>query len=390
MEDKVVKVLQIGKYFAPDKGGIETVTKVIFDHFVQEKVVNDVLCFKKGKGTQKVYYGKSFVEKCGSSFHIASTPSSIVFFYRFCRLRNDYDIIHIHTPNPLAAIAVSLFPVKGKVLVHWHSDIVTHKFLHFLFGFFEKRLLKRADLILGTSPVYVQHSRYLRGYDSKTNYLSLSVDESNYTVVHDRVQEIKREYDDRKIVFALGRFIYYKGFEYLIEAAQFLPDDYVVLIGGGGPLKDKYISLINQYKLYNKIFVLTDISQKDLGNYYKACDVFCLPSIKKTEAFGLVLLEAMVFAKPIVATNIPGSGTSWVNVNNRTGINVEPKNGRALAEGILKIMNSNSYNVYCANSRKRVEEKFTTFKFINELKKYYSELIEPKAAVVKQINRKAI
>jgi rhamnosyl/mannosyltransferase len=384
------KVLQVGKFFYPDKGGIESTTKFIFDHFVHDENVNDVICFKRGKGSQKIYYGKSFVLKCGTAFHVASTPISFKFFYWFRKLRNNYDIIHIHAPNPLAAVALFLFPPKGKVLLHWHSDILTHKFLYFFFRSFENHLLKRADLILGTSPVYVQHSPSISRYDFKANYISSSTAESNFEVNEERVNEIKNEYDGRKIIFALGRFIYYKGFEYLIEAAKYLSDDFVILIGGAGPMKEKYVALIKEYNLYNKVYLISDISQNELGNYYKACDVFCLPSTEKTEAFGLVLVEAMVFGKPVLATNIAGSGTSWVNVNNVTGINVEPKNGKALAEGVLKIMEEGNYKRFCINSRKRYEEKFTNTKFIDKLIKYYIQLIEPATAVIKQLNRKVI
>jgi len=155
-------------------------------------------------------------------------------------------------------------------------------------------------------------------------------------------------------------------------------------------MKEKYVSLLKQHDLYNKIFLLSDISQKDLGNYYKACDVFCLPSTEKTEAFGLVLVEAMVFGKPVLATNIPGSGTSWVNVNNVTGLNVEPKNSKALAEGILKIMDEENYQTFSVNARKRFEEKFTNVKFIDKLKNYYSGLVEPATGLVKQLNKKVI
>ena len=98
----------------------------------------------------------------------------------------------------------------------------------------------------------------------------------------------------------------------------------------------------------------------------------------------------MVFGKPLLATNIAGSGTSWVNVNNVTGINVEPKNPKALAEGILKIMDETNYKTFSINARKRYEEKFTNVKFIDKLKKYYSQLTEPTTALIKQLNRKVI
>ncbi|MEJ7682672.1 MAG: hypothetical protein WKG06_33410 [Segetibacter sp.] len=136
MKSHEYKVLQVGKFFYPDRGGIESTTKFIFDHFIHDENINDVICFKRGKGSQKIYFGKSFVLKCGTAFQVASTPISFKFFYWFRKLRNNYDIVHIHSPNPLAAIALFLFPVRGKVLLHWHSDILTHKFLYLFLSFF--------------------------------------------------------------------------------------------------------------------------------------------------------------------------------------------------------------------------------------------------------------
>jgi glycosyltransferase involved in cell wall biosynthesis len=390
MKSETRRVLQVGKFYNPDKGGIESITKAICDGLPRELYHVDVLCFKRKKGTQRIVDGHSFILKCGTFFNVASTPISLKFFYWFRKLRNDYDILHIHVPNPLAAIALFMFSVKGKVVIHWHSDIVNHKLLHFFLSFFERKMLKRADLILGTSPVYIQHSTFLRPFLSKAGYLSGGSDPQNFAVNMNRVREIKLEYDHRKIIFSLGRFIYYKGYEFLIEAAKYLSNDHVIVIGGGGPLKEKYLNLIAKLELYNRVFIVNDISQEDVGNYFEACDIFCLPSNKKTEAFGLVLVEAMIFGKPIVATNIPGSGTSWVNAHGVTGLNVEPNNSKMIADAIFSIMSSESqYLEYCKNSKMRFHEKFSNEKIIEDLSRHYSRLLN-QGTIVKHISKKVI
>jgi rhamnosyl/mannosyltransferase len=249
-------------------------------------------------------------------------------------------------------------------------------------------LLKRADLILTTSPVYARFSKPLQPHLNKCDHLLLSVDEEKFRVNHGRVREIKERYSNRKIVFSLGRYVYYKGYEYLIEAATMLPDDYVVLIGGGGPLKEKYQQLIIDFGVQEKVYMVHDITQEDVGNYYEACDIFCMSSCEKTEAFGIVMLEAMYFSKPIVATNIQGSGVSWVNTHGETGLNVEPKNPRALADAILQIMN-NDYDTFAMNSKNRFEAFFTNKQMLAKLHNTYAQLLNREAVIEKTYSVKA-
>ena len=390
MTSTKISILQVGKYIYPEKGGIETITKTMFDYLQNEVIQNDVLCFKRKKGTQKTIYNGSSIIRCGTFFNIASTPISIKFFAWFRKLRNNYDVVHIHHPNPLAAIALFFFPVKGKVVLHWHSDILTHEILYFLFSFFERKMLQRADLILGTSPTYIQHSPHLQAFHAKCKYLHCCTDESKFSINPARVEEIKRSYDNRKIVFSLGRFIYYKGFEYLIEAASFLSDEYVVLIAGGGPLRDMYIDTIDRLKLFNKVFLIQDVSQEEIGNYFEACDVFCLPSCQKTEAFGIVLIEAMLFGKPIVSTAVTGSGITWVNANGITGFNVEPRNSHELAEAIGRIFHENLQDKFGENGRQRYKSKFSREEFLMKYTELIEHMFKVETAVIKQIASNAL
>ncbi len=385
-----MQILQVGKYFYPEKGGIETVTKSIYEELNDGQTKVDVLCFSRRRKTTRLKDGNSFILKCGSFFRIASTSISFGFLRQFKKLRNNYDIIHLHLPNPLGAIALYLYPPKGKVLVYWHSDIVKQKFLYSFFRFFEKKALERADLILGTSPVYVQHSAPLQPFLHKAGYLSCCTDDGCFSVHQAEVERIKDFFGNRKIIFSLGRFIYYKGFEYLIEAARFLPEDYVVVIGGGGPLKSKYLKLINSLNLSNKVFLISDIPFSDVGNYYSAAHTFCLPSTEKAEAFGVVIAEAMCFSKPVVATKIHGSGVAWVNLDGITGFNVSPRNSEQLAAAILRIDAEGLYESFAKNARHRFIEKFTISSMGDELRAYYNSLLHPQTGMVKDIRAKVM
>lgn len=147
----------------------------------------------------------------------------------------NYDIIHVHHPDPMACIALFLSGYKGKVVLHWHSDIQKQKVLLKFYQPLQEWLLKRADLILGTSPVYLAESPCLQSVQGKTRCLPIGVEPMRPQA--ERVAAIREKYPCKKIVFSLGRLVAYKGYEYLIEAARFLDDDYVLLIGGTGPLK---------------------------------------------------------------------------------------------------------------------------------------------------------
>ena len=130
----------------------------------------------------------------------------------------------------------------------------------------------------------------------------------------------------------------YKGFGYLVESAKYLSDDYVILIGGQGPLKDELEQMIRENGLQDKVKLLGRLSDQEVASCFGACDIYCMSSVFKNEAFGIVQIEAMSAGKPVVATKIPGSGVSWVNEDQVSGINVEPADPEALAGAFRTIM----------------------------------------------------
>lgn len=149
--------------------------------------------------------------------------------------------------------------------------------------------------------------------------------------------------------------MYYKGFEYLIESAKYLNDNTIVLIVGAGPLYEDLINLIKKLALEEKVYLIGKV--ENIQTFIKKCDVFCLPSVERSEAFGLVLVEALFYGKPLVTTEVYGSGMSYVNKNNITGLVVPPKNPKALADAINKIlMDKDLYQKFSKNALERFKE----------------------------------
>lgn len=369
-----MKVLQLGKFY-PIKGGVEKVMYDLMSGLSERQVRCDMLCASIDKHYQEIKRNEfSTIFAMPSLTKKFGTMISPKLISRLKKIAPQYDIIHIHHPDPMVAYALYLSGYKGKVIVHWHSDIIKQKNLLKLIMPLQNWLLRRADLIVGTTPVYVKESPHLNDYQEKVTYLPIGIKPLVYE--EEKVLKIRKEYPGKKVVFSLGRLVEYKGFEYLVEAAQYLPDDYVVLIGGTGPLEKDLSNHIKKLNLENKVKLLGRISDEDLPNYYGACGLYCLSSIMKTEAFAIVQIEAMSFGKPIVATKIPHSGVAWVNADGISGINVGIKNPLEIAVAIRKILEDKYlYEKLSDGATKRFHDVFMEDKMIESCISLYNQVL---------------
>jgi rhamnosyl/mannosyltransferase len=286
---------------------------------------------------------------------------------------NKFDVVHIHHPDPMACLALYMSGYKGKVALHWHSDIIKQKKLLKLYRPLQNWLIRRADMIIGTSPVYLQSSPWLKNVQDKTVCLPIGV--VPLEVDEDGAAALREKYKGKKIIFSLGRLVPYKGYKYLIDSARYLDDSYVVLIGGEGPLKDSLREQIESSGLQDKVRLLGFLSDEEVAAYFGACDLFCMSSVYATEAFGIVQIEAMSAGKPVVATRIPGSGVSWVNAHKESGINVEPKDSEALAKAFKSILESeDTYNAFAEQASRRYREMFTKSRMIENCIEIYKSI----------------
>ncbi len=369
-----MKILQLGKFYPPDIGGIENAIYNITEELNKREIVCDVLCSNsESKYTEDVFNGYK-VYRTKSYGKVASTSITPQIIFKLREIVSRYDIIHMHHPDPMANLALFIVnPKKQKVILHWHSDIIRQKFLLKFYLPLQNWLLNRADAIIGTTIEYIAGSNYLSKYKHKCVSIPCGIRKFDYDI--NIVNQLRERYRGKKVIFALGRFVYYKGFEYLILSANYMNEDTVLIIGGDGPLKSKYLKMVKKYNLGEKVYLIGNIPQEILGSYYEFCDIFCLSSIDKSEAFGLVQLEAMSFGKPVVATNIPGSGVNWVNQDGITGLNVKPEKPVELANAFKHILKNERLYIFSQNAERRFKEEFTIEKETDRIVELYTRVL---------------
>jgi rhamnosyl/mannosyltransferase len=370
-----MKILQIGKFY-PIHGGVE---KVMYDLSIglsQRNIHCDMLCTVTKRQKPGIIQVNEYARILCMPVWIKlfATMISPAMIAKLRKIQSEYDIIHIHHPDPMACLALFFSGYKGKVVLHWHSDILKQQILLKLYGPLQRWLIERADVIVGTTPVYVQLSPFLQQVQDKVTSIAIGV--KPLKAKPDQTNRIREQYAGKKIIFSLGRLVEYKGYEYLIKAARYMDDDYMVLIGGSGPLKIELQRLIDELGVNKKVELLGFVPAEDLAAYFMACDVFCLSSIWKTEAFGIVQIEAMSCGKPVVTTRIAGSGVDWVNANGISGYNVEPQNPEALAKAVRELLSdSQQYAKFSARARVRYQTMFTQQKMVDSCLKLYNDIL---------------
>jgi rhamnosyl/mannosyltransferase len=356
----MLKILQHVKSFHTTHGGVERVVEELVPELNRfPDVETDILC----QGREHRDYallGKGRVIQAKTDLELAAASLSRNDFRAWRRIAANYDIVHVHLPWPQSNLNLFLKRFDGAVVVHWHSDIVRQRLLYAGFQWLERWLLRRADRICVTSPKLLQESAALEGFRDKALSIPIGMPESTHVISDEDIEALRNRYGGKAIVFALGRLVTYKGFEYLVRAASTLRDDAVVLIGGEGPLRGALESLAGELGVAGRVKLLGHLSGRDVELHMRACTAFCLPSVQKSEAFGIVQIEAMRAARPVISTRIHGSGVDWVNQDGVTGYTVPTEDPAALAQSLARVAGDAALaSRLGANGRKRYEELFT-------------------------------
>ncbi len=264
---------------------------------------------------------------------VASTPLSLSL--PLLLRRESPDIVHLQFPYPVAEVSQWLLRRGRATIISYQSDVVRQAAILKFYNPILKRVLRQADRILASSPNYIQSSPWLRPLARKCTVVPLGVDVKRFASPQPaRVQAIRRRYPGPLLLF-VGRLRYYKGLEYLIRAMQRV--EATLLIVGTGPEAARLGAMSYDLGLAEKVHFLADVSDEALPVYYQAADVFVLPSSHRSEAFGIVLLEAMAAGTPLISTEL-GTGTSWVNQDGVTGLVAPPRDADALARAINKLL----------------------------------------------------
>ncbi|BBV06419.1 glycosyltransferase [Providencia rettgeri] len=374
-----MRILHYTKYYPPFHGGIEKVTYDLVDGAIKKGHDVEVLCYEHKKERKKTEI-KHNVTRSKTLFTVFKMPFSISILFSLAKKRKQCDILHVHLPNPLAMVYVlltNLFCPKIKIIAHWHSDIVKQKTLLKIIKPIQYLFLKHADSIIVTSKPYSESSKCLSKFKDKIIVIPIGINIDGLELNIKHSENFKSINSNKKIVFSLGRLTYYKGFKYLINSANYLDDSILIIIGGVGEEKESLEKLIISNNLQDKVKLLGSIDSNLIASYYSLCDIFCLPSIERSEAFGVVQLEAMSFAKPVISTDIKGSGVSWVNKDNESGLIVKPENSKQIANAILQLANNQDlYQKLSIGAFNRFNKLFTALEMNKMTLKLYKDLLD--------------
>jgi glycosyltransferase involved in cell wall biosynthesis len=350
-DDSLVKIVHCYKDFDPPvHGGMERHIALMC-RFQRAWADVEALTCSRSFATRVVTRDGTRVTEAGEWGRIQSAPVSPMYPLHMRRLRAD--VLVIHVPNPTAELGYLLARPPGKLIVRYHSDIVRQASAMKVYGPFQMKFLRQAAIILPTSQAYIETSETLRALREKCRAVPLGILPEEFSRPDPaRIAALSAQYG-RFVLFS-GRHRYYKGLEYLVRAGQQIKSR--VVIAGEGP-ETARCKLLAQELGVNAAFPGA-LSHDDLVAHLHACDVFVFPSVARSEAFGISILEAHACGKPVVATRL-GTGVEFANLDGRTGINVAPRDAEALASAVNALLEDESKRLaYGAFAKQRVETDF--------------------------------
>jgi glycosyltransferase involved in cell wall biosynthesis len=371
-----MKVLQIGKFFAPHHGGMESHLQHLCPGLA-DKVDLDVVVFGEPDA--------EFTERFGFRLHrvktqavVASAPISFGLAARIASI--PADIVHIHHPNPMAILAYLLSGHPGRLVVTYHSDIVRQRLLGRVLAPLHEKAWRRTWCFMVASPDYIESSPVLSRYRERTTVLPHGIDlEALPQPDAASVAAVKIRFPG-PIVLAVGRLVGYKGFEYLVSAFALLtklPRTPHLILIGVGPLKDQLLSQIASLGLNDVIHLLDRVD--DVSPYYVAADVFVLSSTERSEAYGFVQVEAMAYATAVVNTRLQ-SGVPFVSRDGETGFTVPPGDAGSLARAITTLLTDDELRMRFAHAaRERAYGEFSAQKMVDRTFEAYEEVLKAKS-----------
>ena len=350
-----LNLLEVNKFYAPHIGGIETLVQQRAEYFAQHPDVNVrvLVCQEHRQKAEMKHINGVEVWYFGSLGTYFSCPLSLEFFRKFKEMAQWADVVEIHTPFPLGDAACLLSKCRSRVVIAWHSDVIKQKFLLQFYKPILKRFLKRADAIIVATRGHIDGSDFLPGFRDKCRIIPYPLDIAAYEHTERRAILQCRTPGAVKVLF-VGRLVYYKGVSYLIEAFRKVRGCELFICGTG-----KLGSELKAQAAGLPVHFLGRLSDADLKAAFADCDIFVLPSVVRSEAFGIVQQEAMVYGKPVINTSLH-SGVPYVSEHGKTGLTVPPKDADALARAIQKLADDAELRERLGrNAAQKVRQEYT-------------------------------
>jgi rhamnosyl/mannosyltransferase len=260
-----------------------------------------------------------------------------------------------------ASYLASRKPKGHRLVVSYHSDVVRQRLLARAYAPFVERVLERACSVIAASPNYVKSSPVLQRFANKTVVIPYGIDLDRYQRTPDRDAEaraVRARFGDGPLLLAVGRLVYYKGFEHAIRALPHIPRAHLAIVGDG-PLRGELAALARELGVSNRTTFVGDVHDNEIPLYYLASDVYLLPSIARSEAFGIVQIEALAAGLPVVNTDLP-TGVPFVSPDGETGFTVPPADPGALARAASRLLEDPALRRrFGAAGRARAEREFS-------------------------------
>jgi len=365
-----MRILHIYKDYYPVLGGIENHVRLVAEGQAAAGHDVTVLTTNAGWHTSEEDMGGVHVVKCSRLATVASTPLSLtlpLYLRRLCP-----DVTHLHFPYPVGEVAQYMFGRGRRTVLTYHSDVVRQQHILRLYRPVMTWVLEAVDAIIVTSPNYLASSRVLGAYSDKCRIVPLAVERDRFLTIDSGAARAVRGRFGEPIILSVGVLRYYKGLEYLIRAMRRVPGHLVVV--GDGPMLSKWRDEALTLGVSDRVHFAGRVSDDDLPFYYGAADLFVLPSSARSEAFGLVLLEAMSSGLPVISTEL-GTGTSFVNHHGESGLVVPPRDSDALSEAILRLLNDETYRATLGEGARKRSAQFTVEAMLCGVDSVYEEVL---------------
>lgn len=371
-----IKVLQVNKLYHPFTGGVERVVQQIAEGLQDDVNMKVLVCNEQKESVSETINGVK-IHRSGSLGMLGNMPVSLKFIFDLRKAAKAADIIQFHMPFPIGDLAGLLSGFNGKIVLWWHSDVVRQKKMMILYKPVMEMFLKRADAIIVATQGHIDGSQYLKPYVNKCVIIPYGVDPAIEKKADEWFEKTKNRTEEKKdtpVTFLfVGRLVYYKGCKILLKAFRKVKNARLIMIGSG-VMERELKELAVSYGVKDRVVFTGNVSDEELERYFAECDVFVLPSIVRSEAFGLVQIEAMAYGKPVINTNLP-SGVPYVSIHKETGLTVEPENAGELAKAMQWMVDHPKERIEMGNrARLRVKEKYQMSEMIKNVYDLYKRL----------------
>ena len=390
---KDYRIVHLSKYYPPDRGGIESYVQTLAQtqSFLGADV--HVLCVNTfGNNKEPLTVTTHTIHELDIDVKVTRVGRLFSLMrFDFCRglineihnlIKEPNTILHLHTPNPTMLFALSfLLSVKKDIplVITHHSDIIKQKILKFAVRPLEYYIYQKSSLTLATSSNYIEGSKFLRAFSKKLNYAPSILDICKYKKPSKNAIEFSQSLKERygeTIWLSVGRLVYYKGLNIAIQALQKVRGNLIII--GIGPLEKELKTLVKNLGLENRVVWLGNLTEDELIGAYYAATALWFPSNARSEAFGLVQVEAMACGCPVINTNIASSGVPWVSRHEKEALTVALNDPIAFANAANRLLSEPNLRDRLSIAGQKRSDDFSCLNVTRRIFDFYGEILSQK------------